>query len=62
MLCTKVTEMTNVCVVADRAETSGKFLLLSIKFPLMLKKKELSAFKVTYPTLLWYVTVFNILD
>jgi hypothetical protein len=54
--------MTNVCVVADRAETSGKFLLLSIKFPLMLKKKELSAFKVTYPTLLWYVTVFNILD
>jgi len=62
MLCTKITEMTNVCAMADRAETCGKFLLLCIKLPLMLKKKELSTFKVTYPTLLWYVTVLNILD
>jgi len=39
MLCIKITEMTNVCAMADRAETSGKFLLLCIKLPLMLKKK-----------------------
>jgi hypothetical protein len=37
MLCTKITEMTNVCAVADRAETSGKFLLLGFKLLLMLK-------------------------
>jgi len=40
MLCTKITEMTNVCAMADRAETCGKFLLLAIKLPLMFKKKK----------------------
>jgi len=48
MLCTKITEMTNVCAMADRAETSGKFLLLGIKLPLMFKKKKYkSPFKLT---------------
>jgi len=52
MLCTKITEMTNVCAMADRAETSGKFLLLCIKLPLIIIiiiNKELSNFQSNLP-------------